>query len=149
MVSPSGRAIHNLRAWQVTDGLSSSPFSSDYFWTPPLDLATRERSKEPFVIPTLNIFLKTRFRPDFADTNRPRARTEMKLREEELFVKSEKWRSRSQQLQKIPTPTKCRDPNDSSRLDYDSICDKLAAVVYMKMSEAMLHKNRSVWFIIL
>lgn len=34
----------------------------------PLDLAPPRESKEPFVIPTLNIFLKIRFRPDSADT---------------------------------------------------------------------------------
>lgn len=53
---------------------------------PSTSLRHEKESKEPFVIPTLNIFLKTRFRPDFADTDQPRARTEMKLRKEELFA---------------------------------------------------------------
>lgn len=44
-----------------------------------------------------------------------------------------------------PTPTKCCDPDDSSRLiTIASVYDKLTAVVYMKMSDVTMYKNRSV-----
>lgn len=40
------------------------------------------------------------------------------------------------------TPTKCCDPDDSSRLIMISLVyDKLAIIVYMKMSGAMMYKN--------
>lgn len=140
------------RAWQVTDGLSSSPFSRDYFWTLSLDLAPLRESKEPFVIPTLNIFLKTRFRPDFTDTHRPGRASErrwscarksplLSLRNEEPGLSNYGRSDINKVLQR-------------SRWflasDYDSkVYDKLTAVVYMKMVRSNGCVRTEVWFIIL
>lgn len=74
---PPGRAIHNLargRLQMVCPVLPSSQIISE---RPPRRRPARgERARRgPFVIPTSNIFLKTRFRSDFAPIP-GRARTE-------------------------------------------------------------------------
>lgn len=71
--SPPGRVPSTISREAGYRWFVQFSFLPRLFLGRPLDVSSlrgrAERARRgPFVIPTLNIFLKTRFRPDFADT---------------------------------------------------------------------------------
>lgn len=97
---------------------------SRLFLNAPSTSFRRGRAKGPFVIPTLNIFLKTRFRPDFAPIrtgSRARSRM-MKFHVEEfrvcslLSLRNEDLELSNYGRSDTVTNCKCCELNHSSRL---------------------------------